>query len=56
MAPIFGNKGGINMVKLYEFRKKFFENLESKTGWGKEEIKRLFDETIFELSDSKIEG
>ncbi len=41
-------------LKFSNFRKKFFENLETKTGWGKEQLKKLFDDTYFELSNENI--
>ena len=40
--------------KFSDFRKKFFENLETKTGWGKEQLKKLFDDTYFEMSNENI--
>ncbi len=42
-------------VKFKDFRKKFFENLDTKTGWGKEHLKKMFDDTYFELSNENIE-
>lgn len=40
--------------KISEFRKLFFEELNTKTGWGKEELKRKFDETYIKWNDSEI--
>ena len=31
-----------------KFREKFFERLEQKTGWSKNEVKKLFDDVYFE--------
>lgn len=45
----------INMeTKFSEFRTEFFKQLESKTGWGKEQIKTLFDDTYFKMSNEII--
>ena len=44
----------IQTTKFSDFRKKFFENLETKTGWGKEQLKKLFDDTYFEMSNENI--
>lgn len=41
-------------MKFIEFRKLFFDALNKKTGWGKEEIKRLFDEVYIEISGHEI--
>lgn len=41
-------------TKFSDFRTKFFENLEEKNGWGKEQLKKLFDDTYFEMSDKII--
>lgn len=37
-------------------RRKFFARLEEKTGWGKEEIKRLFDEVCSDTLAKMIEA
>ncbi len=36
-------------VKFSDFRKKFFEKLETKTSWEKEQIKTLFIDTYFDI-------
>ena len=41
-------------TKFSDFRTKFFENLEEKTGWGKEQLKKMFDDTYFEMSNENI--
>jgi len=41
-------------TKFSDFRKKFFENLDTKTFWGKEQLKTLFDDTYFEISNENI--
>lgn len=40
--------------KLSEFRKLFFEELDKKTGWGKEEVKKKFDETYIKWIDYEV--
>ena len=34
-------------IDFSEFRIKFFENLDKKTNWGKEQLKKEFDDTYF---------
>ncbi len=41
-------------VKFSDFRNNFFEKLETKTGWGKEQIKTLFNDTYFEMLNETI--
>lgn len=41
-------------TKFSDFRKEFFKRLDEKTGWGKEQLKRLFDDTYFEMSNENI--
>lgn len=36
-------------------RRRFFEALEAKTGWGKEELKRLFDDIVIQSQAEAIE-
>ena len=43
-------------IKFSDFRTKFFENLEEKTGWGKEQLKKMFDDTYFELLNDNIKN
>ncbi len=43
-----------NEFKFTNFRKKFFEKLETKTGWGKEQIKTIFNDTYFEMLNETI--
>lgn len=38
-------------TKFSDFRKEFFKRLDEKTGWGKEQLKKLFDDTYFEMSN-----
>lgn len=40
--------------KFSDFRTQFFKNIDTKTGWGKEQLKKLFDDTYFELSNETI--
>ena len=42
------------ITKFSDFRKKFFEKLEEKTGWGKEQRKKAFDDVYFEVSNENI--
>ena len=42
-------------MEFKAFREKLFKKIESKTGWGKEQIKDAFEEVYFEMCDSKIE-
>lgn len=44
----------LSTTKFADFRNKFFENLDTKTGWEKEQLKKLFDDTYFELSNEPI--
>ncbi len=41
-------------MKFSEFREEFFKRIDSKTGWGKEQIKTTFNDTYFELSSEEI--
>ncbi len=41
-------------MKLNNMRNTFFKKLDSKTGWGKEQVKAAFDETAFELLDEEV--
>ncbi len=55
IKTLTNNKSSDNMnTKFSDFRKKFFENLETKTGWGKEQIKTIFNDTYFEMSNETI--
>ena len=40
---------------LADFRKLFFKRLDKKTGWGKEEVKKEFDDAFFESCTEVIE-
>ena len=36
-------------LKISELREKFYIKLDRKTNWGKEQVKKLFDDTLAEL-------
>ena len=37
------------MKSFLEFKKRFFQKLEAKASWGKNELKDMFLETVFEV-------
>lgn len=39
------------MVNFIKFRTKFFDELDNKTNWGKEQVKTLFNDTYIELQE-----
>ena len=41
---------------IFEIKKRFEEALESKTGWGKNEIKQLHDKIIIEVLSENIKS
>ncbi len=41
-------------MKLKDFREAFFKGLERKPGWGRNEIKTLFDNTFIELTNPTV--
>lgn len=49
-----GHLQPLSTTKFSDFRNKFFENLDTKTSWRKEQLKKLFDDTYFELSNETI--
>lgn len=42
------------ITKFSDFRTEFFNQLDTKTGWGKEQIKTLFNDTYFKMSNENI--
>ena len=42
-------------MKYNEFRNVFFKELDKKTGWGKNEIKELFDNVFIYLINIDID-
>ena len=40
-----------NMVSLLKIRNEFFNRLDEKTNWGKEQVKTLFNDTYIELQE-----
>ena len=42
-----------NMVDFMKFRIKFFNGLDEKTNWGKEQVKTLFNDVYIELQEQK---
>lgn len=49
-----GHPQPMQNTKFSDFRKEFFKKLEEKTGWEKEQLKKLFDDTYFEMSNENI--
>lgn len=45
------NEIGKHNINFSDFRKEFFKRLDIKTGWGKEQLKTLFDDIYFEMSN-----
>jgi len=40
---------GMGMMDINAFRGLFFSELDSKTGWGRNELKRVFDECVGDI-------
>lgn len=42
--------------RLTYIRDKLFYKLEEKTGWGRNELKELINETLLEVADNELEA
>ena len=39
---------------LFEVKKRFEEELDRKTGWGKEEVKKLYDKVMIDVLTEQL--
>jgi hypothetical protein len=39
---------------IFEIKRRFEEKLESKTGWGKNEIKTMYDNIVIEVLSEQL--